>query len=238
MKRWLKRIGLGIVALFVAGAVGLYVYSLDAYGPDAPAQRVYEADLVRVNGSIHHFFAPASNTGVIYYPGGKVKVQAYAHFADQLRAHGVQVFLVDMPLNLAVFDLNAANRVRAQHPEVKHWFIAGHSLGGAMASAHVGANASAYEGLILLAAYPINDADLPRLIVYGDRDGVLNMTSMEPFLDEARVIRGGNHAYFGDYGEQDGDLSAMISRTAHQRLTLDAIVEFIQNSCATCQLKP
>jgi predicted esterase len=238
MKRWLKRIGFGFLALLVVAGVGLYVYSLDAYGPDALAQGVYEANLVQVKGSIHHFDVPNARTGLIYYPGGKVKVQAYAHFADQLRARGVQVFLVEMPLNLAVFDLNAANRVRTQHPEVEHWFIAGHSLGGAMASAHVGSNATAYKGIILLAAYPINDADLPRLIVYGDRDGVLNMTSMEPFLDEALVLRGGNHAYFGNYGEQEGDLSASITPALQQRLTVDAIVEFIQNSCASCQLMP
>ena len=42
-----------------------------------------------------------------------------------------------MPFNLAVFDIDAGDRVRAAHPEIDTWVVAGHSLGGSMAAQHV-----------------------------------------------------------------------------------------------------
>ena len=42
-------------------------------------------------------------------------------------------------------------------------------------------------------------------------------------------IEGGNHAYFGDYGEQSGDNLATISREAQQQITVDAIVQFLNS---------
>ena len=36
---------------------------------------------------------------------------------------------------------------------------------------------------------------------------------------------GGNHAYYGNYGEQDGDGKAGISREEEQATVVDAVVE-------------
>ena len=41
------------------------------------------------------------------------------------------------------------------------------------------------------------------------------------------VISGGNHAYFGMYGEQEGDGEATIENTEQIIITADAISEFI-----------
>jgi hypothetical protein len=41
------------------------------------------------------------------------------------------------------------------------------------------------------------------------------------------VIEGGNHAYFGMYGEQKGDGRASISRERQIEITADAICEFV-----------
>ncbi len=38
---------------------------------------------------------------------------------------------------------------------------------------------------------------------------------------------GGNHAYFGDYGEQEGDGIATITRAEQQTFAVERIVEFI-----------
>ena len=40
------------------------------------------------------------------------------------------------------------------------------------------------------------------------------------------VIKGGNHAQFGNYGEQAGDGTATISREEQQDQTAKAILEF------------
>lgn len=41
-------------------------------------------------------------------------------------------------------------------------------------------------------------------------------------------IEGGNHAQFGDYGPQKGDLPAAISAQEQQAQTVTAVAEFIE----------
>ena len=53
-----------------------------------------------------------------------------------------------MPFNLAVFDINAADYAYSNFPNIKKWYIGGHSLGGAMASAYAKNNESKLNGLI------------------------------------------------------------------------------------------
>jgi pimeloyl-ACP methyl ester carboxylesterase len=44
------------------------------------------------------------------------------------------VVIVPMPLNLAVFGSQRFQEVIAAYPEIRHWAVGGHSLGGAMAA--------------------------------------------------------------------------------------------------------
>ena len=238
MKRRFKRLFFVILGLLLLAFGGLYVYSLNSYQPDLVALDAYQNAQVSVDGSIHRFRATQANTGLILYPGGLVEAKAYAHVALSLSQAGVEVFIVEMPFNLAVFNLHGANAVRSQNQDIQHWFLAGHSLGGAMASAHMAQYALAYEGLILLAAYPINDAITNRLIIYGDRDGVLDFDALEPFLSEAEVLVGGNHANFGNYGSQNGDNPSTLTQAQQQALTQELILNFIRNSCPECQVNP
>lgn len=46
---------------------------------------------------------------------------------------------------------------------------------------------------------------------------------------EEIVINGGNHAYFGNYGEQSGDGKASISQNQQQEDTVHAVMDFINN---------
>ena len=71
------------------------------------------------------------------------------------------------------------------------------------------------------------------LSVYGSEDGVLDMEKYEEAKDllpeehTEVIIAGGNHAQFGNYGEQDGDGIATISADEQQDATTNAIIEFI-----------
>ena len=97
-------------------------------------------------------FMPAGgepDTGVIFYPGGRVDHRAYAPLMSELAANGYLVSLVPMPFNLAVFGSESASQVIAAHPEIEHWVIGGHSLGGAMAASFV-FNESRGGGWIIL----------------------------------------------------------------------------------------
>lgn len=49
------------------------------------------------------------------------------------------------------------------------------------------------------------------------------------YTENIVVIEGGNHAQFGNYGEQKGDTPADISPQEQQSQTVDAIDEFIDS---------
>ncbi|MNJ51005.1 Alpha/beta hydrolase family protein [compost metagenome] len=155
-----------------------------------------------------------------------MEATAYAPLLEQLSRQGITCILVKMPFNLAVFDINAADHVFEQFPEVKRWYISGHSLGGAMASSYASKHIDKLEGMILLGAYPVGPTELPMLAIYGSEDMILDMTKLGDVPNQY-VIGGGNHAYFGNYGEQDGDGMASIAREEQQRQTVEGIITFI-----------
>ena len=127
---------------------------------------------------------------------------------------------------MAIFDSDAAADVITDHPEIQHWYIAGHSMGGAMASSFAADHSSDIDGLILLGAYIYGDyPDNDTLTIYGS----LNESVAEKITydDNIVVIEGGNHAQFGNYGPQDGDKPATISAEEQQIETVDAMAAFI-----------
>ena len=132
-----------------------------------------------------------------------------------------------MPFNLAIFDQNAANKVFDELPDIENWYIGGHSMGGAMASSYAAKHKDKVKGLILLGAYIYGDVSPENaLTVYG----TLN-TDLEKHIDytvNVVIIDGGNHAQFGNYGEQKGDPPATISTEDQQDIAVKAIMGFIQ----------
>ena len=97
------------------------------------------------------------------------------------------------------------------------------------------------NGLVLLAAYPtksLKSDSFSVLSLYGSEDGVLNMEKVEEGnsympADYAEIcIEGGNHAQFGNYGEQKGDQkgdhAAKTSREEQQAQTVEAILNMME----------
>ena len=211
--KWLK---LGVVAVLLLCGI-CWVYAADYYHADdiAVAAMSSAADVtVEQKGNTLVFVPENAETGLIFYPGGKVEYTAYAPLMRALADSGVLGVLVRMPLNLAVLDMNAADGIPEQYPQIKHWYIGGHSLGGSMAASHAAKNTSAYEGLVLLASYSTADLStfgLSVISIYGSEDGVLNMEKYAecrrnfPTVFEEHIIEGGCHAGFGSYGPQYGD---------------------------------
>ena len=181
-------------------------------------------------------FSPEGATkGLIFYPGGKVEYTAYIPLMQALAERGVLCVLVEMPSNLAVLDVNAANGIQADHPEIKEWYIGGHSLGGSMAATYVAKNTEDFAGLVLLASYStadISESGLSVLSVYGSEDGVLNIEKYEKYSSKLPhdfseyVIEGGCHAYFGVYGAQKGDGKPTVSNEEQISITAEKISEF------------
>ena len=180
-----------------------------------------------------------STTGMIFYPGGLVSYQSYLPLMIKCAKNGISCYIIQMPDDFAILNMNAAYRVQKRYPQISNWYIAGHSLGGAMAASYVASHQNDFAGLILLAAYStsdISESNLKVLSVYGSQDGVLNMANYEKYRSNLPskgngftelIIRGGNHGQFADYGEQKGDGQASISRETQQSLTADALNDLI-----------
>ena len=83
-------------------------------------------------------FEPEGATkGFIFYPGGKVEYTAYIPLMQACAEEGILCVLVEMPFHLAVFDVNAADGIQKEYPEIEEWYIGGHSLGGSMAASYL-----------------------------------------------------------------------------------------------------
>jgi pimeloyl-ACP methyl ester carboxylesterase len=141
-----------------------------------------------------------------------------------------------MPLDLAVFGINKAEAVKAAYPQIKTWVLAGHSLGGAMAANYLYKNPDAARALILWGSFPAESNDLSQsglavLSIYGSEDGGAAeiAASQERLPGDAlfMFIQGGNHAQFGDYGEQKGDGQALIPAADQRELALQSMLGFL-----------
>ena len=209
-------------------------YLLDYYhATDRAKEYIFNTDNVIVSGIRLglEFDGPGNDDALIFYPGGKVEYTAYAPLMRDLAEEGIDCYLVKMPVNLAFLGVEKADSIIEEFPHEK-WYIGGHSLGGVAASMYAADHD--LDGLVLLASYPTKEIDEPTLEIYGTEDGVLIKSRLEeadkylPIDNLEVVINGGNHAQFGDYGEQVGDGIAAITREEQQRETIEEIVLFFE----------
>lgn len=239
MKKRTKIILSVCLALLLLFGIGGYVYMSDYYHADETALAVManQTDQVQIeqDGNITWFVPQEPTVGLIFYPGGKVENTAYAPLLWACAEKGLLCALVRMPGNLAVLDVNAADGLWEKRPDITTWYIAGHSLGGAMAANYAASHSDDYSGLILLAAYSTKDltqTPLRVLSVYGSEDRVMNRESYKknwanlPADTTEVILEGGCHARFGSYGLQDGDGTPTISGEEQIRQTTEAIVAF------------
>jgi pimeloyl-ACP methyl ester carboxylesterase len=239
------------IGLFLVLAAGGFTTWASITSPILPsAQEALVSDSqVQVTAGDWLVFQPAGpqpETGLVFYPGGRVDYRAYAPYARAVASQGTLVVIVQMPLNLAVINPNAAQEVISAYPDVQRWAVGGHSLGGAMAASYAAANTSQVDGLVLLAAYPASSADLsgtdlPVVSIYATQDGLATRDKIDaarsllPADTRYVVVQGGNHAQFGDYGEQSGDLPAEISRADQQAQAAAATLDLIQRMQGTAR---
>lgn len=243
MKFKFRYVLIGLAAILLIAVGGFVIWAANPLGPEEKVLAALEAGddvTVQVNDSI--VFTPMGiepDTGLIFYPGGRVDYRSYAPVLHEVAAGGYLVVLVPAPLNLMVFNPNKADDIIPQFPDIAHWALGGHSLGGAMAAQYAGSHIDTIDGLVLWASYPasnndLSESDLKVLSIYG----TLDMGGMEPFEDSRAllpadttwvVIEGGNHAQFGDYGPQPGDNPATISAADQQAQVVRATSEFLDS---------
>lgn len=240
--RLIKRVLLVLLIVLLLAVAGFTAWAYTPLGPMPEALAALQSDAaVQVTIAPWMTFAPTGarpTTGFIIYPGGRVDARSYAPIAREIAAQGYLAVIVPMPFNLAMTNAGAADRVIAAHPEIAHWAIGGHSLGGAMAANYVSTHPNAVQGLVLWAAYQagnnsLADRSLLATSIYATADGLATSEKIDasrPLLPASTryvAIEGGNHAGFGWYGPQGGDGQASIPRAEQQAQVVAATVALL-----------
>jgi dienelactone hydrolase len=237
----IKKVFLSLFVIIIIVVAGFIIWGSTPQGPMPDVEPyLISNNSISVTTKPWLTFTPnngIASTGFIFYPGGHVNYKAYAPAAYQLAEKGILVTIVPMPLSLAVMNPGAAKDVISSHPEIKHWVIGGHSLGGVMAANYAYSHPGDISGLVLWAAYPaqnnsLNNSTLPVISIYGSQDGMVTeleaSSTLLPPTTEYIVIKGGNHAQMGWYGKQAGDNEATISRNEQQAILINSTWNFIR----------
>ncbi|MCM3322671.1 alpha/beta family hydrolase [Cytobacillus kochii] len=238
MKKIIKsKVFLILSALVVTAIGGFFIWTQFTYHsvnePTIPVD-----NQIRVEDDWLLFGDPNSQIGIILYPGAKVEPEAYAYIGQELAKENLFIAIPHVTLNIAILDVSKANDIISTYKDV-NWFVGGHSMGGAAAAMYADKNIDQVHGLILLGAYAsdndtLTNSKLPVLSISGSNDGLSTPAKVDEkkvFLpDEADFveIEGGNHAYFGVYGEQSGDNPADISIKKQQETIIDTITHWIK----------
>jgi pimeloyl-ACP methyl ester carboxylesterase len=173
--------------------------------------------------------------GVVFVPGARVDPRAYAHVLRPLAEAGYLVAVLKEPFGLAIVDGDHGRKVLDLHPEIAHWVVGGHSLGGTVA-ASLADDDDRVEALMLFASYPADPIvrnDLEVLSISGTADGLVTPADIEasradlPPSTSFVVINGAVHSSFGDYGDQPGDGTPTIDRSAAQAEITKATLAFM-----------
>lgn len=186
--------------------------------------------------------APAdggADTLLILLPGGLVRPHAYTWLGVALAPIGVRTLIPATPLDLPVL---APGRVGVLLGELdrgeRRVVVAGHSLGGHVASAWLAANPAGADALVLMGAFPgrgvdLAGADLPTLVLAAQHDGLATRSEVDAGLTRlparagVETIDGAVHAYFGRYGPQRGDGLPTVSRSRAEEEIAGAFEAFI-----------
>ena len=242
IKKIIKYTLIGLFSIIIIGVLGMLVWSkTGTYPAKMVALSALEStDRVTITQEKWIVFEPVkeSDTGLIFYPGGLVEPTAYALILHQIVEEGLLVIITPMPLNLAIFNTSAANAVIDAYPYISTWILAGHSLGGASAAIFAENNPNRIDAIVLWDSYPADSADLSDnnisvISIFGTTN---NFPNTENFNDYKHLlpadtifigIEGANHAQFGDYGPQKGDIVASISLVEQHEQVAEIMLDFI-----------
>ncbi|HDR7624261.1 TPA: alpha/beta hydrolase [Bacillus mycoides] len=233
MKKWMKIVLYSLLGILLMGSITFFVWSQFTYKPTKEALSLVD-DKKEEDNIV--FGQKESKIGIIFYQGAKVEAEAYSYLGEALAKDGHVVVMPKLPLNLAILGINVVDSVIEKYPEVQKWYVAGHSMGGAMISKYAFQHEDKVDGIIFLGSYPAEDfstKSLPMLSIYGEVDALATVEKIEnnkKLMSKnatMHMIKGGNHAHFGMYGEQKGDNASLITSKAQQDETVKVIEEWL-----------
>lgn len=187
----LEKILLALFSALLVATLGFVFWSAHPLGPAPEALAALHSDAqVTVTDGDFITFKPVNAqpvTGFIFYPGGRVDYRSYAAPLREIAARGYLVVSLRAPLSMAIFDVSAADPVFEAYPEIQHWVVGGHSLGGAVSAMYASRHLDRLNGIIFWASHPadesLRDSGLRFLSIYGTKD----MAGMEKF-EETKIL--------------------------------------------------
>jgi hypothetical protein len=236
------RLILAIPALLLSGLlVAVVAYARPYAASPVALDALVPDDTIRIRDRITWYEMspiredPAGNeipptTGLVFVPGARVDPRAYAHVLRPLVDAGFFVAVLKDPLGFSILDPDHPEVVLGLHPDIAHWAVGGHSLGGTTAAGVADTNEQV-NGLVLFASYPagpIVRTDLKAVSVFGTADGLVSVADIEgskanlPAGTTFVEVPGAAHSWFGDYGEQAGDNPGLGDRVASQAVMTEA----------------
>ncbi|MDQ7024930.1 MAG: alpha/beta hydrolase [Anaerolineae bacterium] len=241
--RW-RWIILAIVLLLLLAVGGFVLWVSTPVGDLMPeALTALESDeQVNVTQRGWIAFVPLNappTAGIVFYPGLRIQAEAYAPLARRIAEEGYLATIVYAPLNLAIFDSDAAKAVIENFSAVDTWVVGGHSFGATVAARFVTDNLAIVDGLFFMAAAPSGDAlastNMPIMLLYGTNDGrasvdnILQSEANLPSTARFMAIEGGSHSQFAYYGLQSGDNEATISHDEQMTQTAAALIALLDS---------
>ena len=184
------------------------------------------------------FQGPNTKAAFIFYPGCFIDQFAYEPLMAALAHRGILCILHKSTPLVPIFSYNYSDGIKDKFPEIKNWYIGGHSLGGFCSAYYAIKHLDDFKGVILVGAYTDNnlvDTKFKILSIYGSEDKVLNMKNYKRYKSLLPkdlvefVIEGGCHSYFGMYGIQSGDGTPKISNEEQIEITVNKISQLIIN---------
>lgn len=238
---WLTFVGRALSLVITVVAVGSMIYLRPfSASPDAIEAMSGSGKVSVADAATSITVTPANgvySTGLVFQPGARVDPRAYVPILRDIAEQGYLVVIVKQPFDIGFAAVNAPGGVIKKHPEVDHWAVGGHSLGGVAASTSAEDRDSGIGGLLLWASYPLGslaDTDVIVTSISATQDGLATPAD----IDASRIdlpaettyvpIEGAVHAFFGDYGEQPGDGMPTSPRAEAQRQIVGASVELLQ----------
>lgn len=242
LKRWVR---LG----FIAWAIISTSWLLNSYRTQGVAQSLLISDAkVTVESSREALaFLPraAASSGLLFIVGAGVSAEAYAPLLRPIAEQGHPVFVVRLPYSIAPLErhqrtaIERGRLILKSHEEVARWVIAGHSLGGALASRMAADGAGKITAVVLIGTSHPKTIDLShsRLSftkVYASNDGIATVAMIKatrdllPRTTRWIEIEGGNHSQFAHYGHQLFDGSPTITREQQQEKTRMAVLASLE----------
>ena len=200
--------------------------------------------------------------GLVIYPGAHSAVRGYVKVMTRMAEAGYLVVATKMPLGYAFLAPDRIEDVIEAYPEIRHWFLAGHSLGGAMAGRYAAKNGDTLAGLAFWDAYPpeansLANSEVPTILLYratldGEPEQKFNEKKhLFPDSTDWVPIRGGDHGQFGDnvggmfkeFGmfirgmdEEEWEATqwkASISRDEQQTIVATEMIDWFERTLAT-----